>query len=48
MNKRALYVAPSLRQLALGLDSNFLTSGTGEDANPGTGNWVSPYDEFDY
>jgi len=48
MNKRALYVAPALRQLALGLDSNFLTSGFGEDAQPGQGQWVSPYEEFDY
>lgn len=47
MDKR-IYVIPSLRQLALQADGNFLTSGTGENADPQPGQWSAPYDDFDF
>lgn len=47
MDKRVLYVTPALRYVALSLDENFLTSGSGENADPKDGNWTSPFYGFD-
>lgn len=47
MEKRLMYKTPFLRNVALSTELNFLTSGSGENADPKDGNWTSPFDTFD-
>lgn len=39
INVKKNYVAPAFREGTLSLEYNFLTSGTGENANPEDGAW---------
>jgi hypothetical protein len=38
-NSKKPYLAPALREGSLSLEYSFLTSGTGENANPEDGYW---------